>query len=280
MATAVLAGVPIGAGHPVRVMAVINVSPESFYAGSVRADAEALRDAAQCAVGEGADLIDIGAMGTAPYKRTRVPLEEEIRRMTWAVRTAAAAVEVPLSADTTRASVAAAALASGARVINDVTGFRGDAAMADIAATAEGVVLTASPTSADEAAPLLRVRAALRDSLERAGNAGIHSEQIVLDPGIGFFTDEAVSPAVFNCVVLNRLAELADLGHPLLVGVSRKSFVGKISGRSDPAERLWGSLAATAIAVYNGAAVIRTHDVGATRDAIRMAEAIRAATGD
>src|SRR5262249_26770451 len=153
-------------------------------------------------------------------------------------------------------------------------------AMADIAAMGDGVVIAASQTGRSIGAPLAVVRELLIDSLERAERAGIPREQIVLDPGIGFFTQSSVPATVFNCELLNELESLVELGQPLLVGVSRKSFIGKITGRTDPAERLWGSLAATAIAVYNGAAVIRTHDVAATRDAIRMAEAIRAGNGN
>ncbi len=273
--TAALAGVGIGEGFPVRIMAAINVSPESFYSGSVRHDAAALREAAQQAVEEGADVLDIGAMSTAPYLDNSIPMEEERRRMAAALEVVSAAVDVPIAADTARAPVAAAALASGARIINDVTGLRGDAAMAEIAAQAHGVVLMASPDEEPDVPPLPRIRWLLSDSLQRAARAGIRPEEIVLDPGIGFFTQTGLSPVVFTCVVLHRLRELADLGQPMLVGVSRKSFIGTLTGRADPADRLAGSLGATAVAVYNGAAVIRTHDVGATRDVVRVVEAIR-----
>lgn len=273
----VLAGLPIGGEHPVRLMAAINVSPESFFAGSVRVDDGAVREAAQHAVEEGADIIDIGAKSTAPYLDTAVPLDEEVRRMTRAVRAVAAAVRVPVSADTTRAAVAVAALAAGARIVNDVSGLRGDQAMADIAAQAQGVVLVASPDGAASGAPIEHVRRLLADSLARAQRAGIGLGEIALDPGIGFFTRAGAPATRFTCAVLDQLAALADLGCPLLVGVSRKSFIGRLTGRADPADRAAGSLAAAAIAVYNGAAMIRTHDVAATRDAVRVAEAIRRA---
>ena len=276
MTVADLGGVVVGLGHPVRLMAALNVSPESFYRGSVREDAGALRDAAQQAVAEGADLIDIGAMTTAPYLEGAVSVEEERRRMAWAVEAVAGVIDVPISADTARAAVATAALAAGARIVNDVSGLRGDPAMAAAITHAAGVVLTASPGHGHDRRNALEVvREALRDSLTRAAAAGIPGDRIVIDPGIGFFTREALPPSEFNCVVLDRLASLAELGHPLLVGVSRKAFIGTITGRTAAEERLWGSLAATAIAVYNGAAVIRTHDVAATRDAIRIAAAIR-----
>ena len=271
-----LAGLAIGGDAPVRVMAVLNVSPESFHPGSVSADAGALKDAAQRAVEEGADLIDIGARASAPYRQTEIAPAEEMRRMTWAVEAVAKAVAVPISADTSRAAVAAAALAAGARVINDVTGLRADPAMADLAAQGAGVVLMASPDGAAPLGdPLAEVRRLLADSLARAAAAGIAADEIVLDPGIGFFSSAAQPALEFNLAVLRRLAELDALGRPLLVGVSRKRFIGGLTGRDDPAERLPGSLAATAAAVLRGAAVIRTHDVAATRDAVRVAEALR-----
>ncbi|MEO8602898.1 MAG: dihydropteroate synthase [bacterium] len=275
---ATLAGVEIGGDAAVRLMAVLNVSPESFYPGSVRGDVVALRDWAQRAVAEGADLIDAGARSTAPYGTVAVDVEEEVRRMSWAVDALVRAVAVPVSADTTRAAVVAAALASGARLVNDVSGLRGDAAMADLAAQAEGVVLMAAPDGGPDAAPLLLVRRALADSLRRARAAGIGDAEIVLDPGIGFFTASAVPSTAFNVAVLRDLSGLADLGRPLLVGVSRKRFIGDLTGRNPVDERLAGALAATAIAVANGAAIIRTHDVAATRDAIRVAAALRSAS--
>lgn len=271
-----LAGVRVGAGQPVRIMAVLNVSPESFYSGSVRGDAGALHAAAQRAVDDGAHFVDVGAMSTAPYRDGEVPLAEEIRRMTWALGVLAKAVSVPLSADTKRAAVAAAALASGARIINDVTGFRGDAAMADVAAMAEGAVLVASePCAAGWVDPLELVRSLWRESLLLAERSGIAADSVVLDPGIGFFTRQAVPADRLNCLLLDRLGELGDVGRPILAGISRKAFVGRLTGREDPSDRLAGSLGAAAIAVYNGAAVVRTHDVAATRDAVRIAEAIR-----
>jgi dihydropteroate synthase len=257
-------------------MAVINVSPESFYAASVRRDRGALRAAAEAAVEGGADFIDVGAMSTAPYLNTEISAAEERRRLTWALEIVAAAVSVPLSADTTRAEVARAALASGARIINDVTGLRGDPAMAAVAAEAEGLVVVASRRERGHAATVGTVLALLRASLERAARAGVPPGRIVVDPGIGFFPGSRPAPEVFNCRLLACLDSLATLGRPVLVGVSRKSFIGRLTGRTDPAERLPGSLAATAIAVFNGAAVIRTHDPAATRDAVRVAEAIAA----
>jgi len=275
-----LAGVAVGADFPVRLLAVVNVSPESFYPGSVRSDAVALRDMAQRFVAEGADWIDIGAMSTAPYLDAYVAEDEEVRRLAWATEVVRAAVSIPLSADTSRAAAARAALAAGASILNDVRGLAADPAMAAVAALAQGVILTASQDEGTTVPPLRRVRRCLEAALARADAAAIERAKIVLDPGVGFFPRAGVSATRFNCVVLQRLGELADLDLPLLVGVSRKSFLGELSGRTEPIDRLPASLAATAIAVYNGAAAIRTHDVAATRDAVRVAAALRAAAAD
>jgi dihydropteroate synthase len=255
-------------------MAAINVGAESFYAGSIHADAAALRAASQRAAADGADMIDLGARSTAPYRRVEVAPDEERARLVWAIEVVRSAVALPISADTTRARVAAAALRTGARIVNDVSGLCDDPSMADVAAGAEGVVLVAGPRPGVTSASLAEVHDALRESIGRARAAGIDAGAIVLDPGIGFFPAATGSSTAFNCAVLRDLAQLDGLGYPLLVGVSRKRFIGELTGRSDPADRLAGSLAATAIAVLHGAAVIRTHDVAATRDAIRVAEAL------
>lgn len=274
-----LAGVAIGDQQPTRIAGVINVSPESFFAGSVRLEAEELAERARAMVAEGADFLDVGARSTAPYRDADVGEEEERRRMEWAVGVIARAVEVPISADTQRAAVAAAALAAGARLVNDTSGLAADPAMAGVAAMGEGVILMANESGPSDLPPIDLCRGLLGRCLERAARAGIAAERIVLDPGVGFFRQARLAWHEFDLALLHDLARLRDLGRPLLVGVSRKSFLGALTGRREAAERLPGSLAATAIAVYNGAGVIRTHDVAATRDAARVAEATRRAGG-
>jgi dihydropteroate synthase len=275
---ATLAGVDVGDGFPVRIVGAINVSPESFYVGSVARGRRALQQRAARMVAEGADLLDVGAMSTAPYVHGAIGADEEVRRMVAAIRAVREVVDVPISADTQRAHVAAAALEAGASVINDISGLRFDPAMGEIARAAKGMILMASEPSPSRQAAVAMITTLLRKCLVRARRAGIPHARIVLDPGIGFFRQAAVPWHILDCRVLDQLSQLRRLGSPLLVGVSRKSFIGKLTGRSHPDERLFGSLAATAIAVYNGAAVIRTHDVAATVDVVRMAEAIRTAS--
>jgi len=276
MATRTLAGVEIGGTAPVRLMAVLNVSPESFYRGSVSLDAAAIRRRARRFVDEGADFIDVGAMSTAPYLETHIDEEDETRRMVAAVEAVVDAVDVPVSADTSRPGVALAALRSGAQILNDVAGLR-DPGMVEAAAQAGGVVLMAAPGSASpppDGDPVDYVSADLRAAIGRARAGGVAAERIVVDPGLGFYTRTSWSSVEFNTAVLRNLGALRALGYPMLVGISRKSFIGKITGRDDPADRLAGSLAATAIAVLNGAAIVRTHDVAATRDAVLVARAL------
>ncbi len=271
-----LAGVEVGDEFPVRLVGVLNVSPESFYSGSVAVGRRALQKQAVRMVEEGAEILDVGAMSTAPYLRGAIEEREEVRRMTAAVAAVREVVRVPVSVDTQRSRVAAAALEAGAAIINDVSGLRHDAAMAAVARQARGLVLMAAEHGPSTARPLSMIVMLLRQALRRAQRARIASRQIVLDPGIGFFRNAAVPWHELDCIVLAELARLRRLGHPLLVGVSRKSFIGRLTQRADAGERLAGSLSAAALAVYNGAALLRTHDVAATRDAVRVAQAVRA----
>ena len=271
-----LAGLDVGDGFPVRLMGAINVSPESFYQGSVAEREDSLRRKAEQMVAEGADALDIGAMSTAPYLATEIPENEEIQRLTWAISVIRKVTTVPISADTTRSRVALAALDAGADVINDVSGLRHDPGMAEVVARrAHGVILMASEREPDARDAIGTVKSLLEESLHVIWKAGVPEHRVVIDPGIGFFRKAAIPWHVWDCEVLWKLGDLRSLEHPVLVGLSRKSFIGHILGRPDPADRLAGSLAATAIAVVNGAHLIRTHDVGPTREAVRMAEALR-----
>jgi dihydropteroate synthase len=268
--------VEVGDGFPVRLVGAINVSPESFYQGSVAATEDSVKQQAERMAAEGADLLDIGAMSTAPYLPTEIPEAEEIQRVTWAIGIVRGVASLPLSVDTTRSRVALAALDAGADVINDVSGLRRDPGMGEIVAKrARGVILMASETAPEARDPIETVRGFLEESLQIVWRVGVPEHRIVVDPGIGFFRKAALPWYDWDCEVLRRLGELKTLDRPLLVGVSRKSFIGQLLGQADPAERLAGSLAATAVAVVNGAHMIRTHDVGPSREVVRVAEALR-----
>jgi dihydropteroate synthase len=276
---ATVAGVSVGDGLDVAVVGALNVSPESFYSGSVVTDADRLLRAAEAMAQAGAAWLDVGAMSTAPYLAARIPETQEADRLQWAVGLLTAKLDLPISADTSRALAARAALESGARMLNDVTGLAADPALARLAADAgAGLVLMAHPAAVPAPAePVPTVLAALAGSLARARAAGVPDERILVDPGIGFFRGGGIAWPEWDCRVLAALPALRSLGRPLYVGVSRKSFIGAVSGVPDPADRLPGTLAATAAAILGGAHVIRAHDVAETRQAARIAQAIRRA---
>ena len=278
---ALFAGVRVGGDAPVTIMGALNVSPESFYGGSVHRDRDALVRAGESMARAGAAILDVGARSTAPYLETAVDDAEEADRLAAAVHALVGKVALPVSADTARPAAARAALDAGASAINDVTALSDPAVARLIAQRGVSALLMASPVApagaAENGNPVACVTGILRGALDRARAAAIADEHIVLDPGVGFFRDAALPWDVWDTTVLGRLEAIVALGRPLCVGVSRKSFLGAITGHADPAQRLPASLAATAVAVMHGAAVIRTHDVAETRDAVRVAERLAAA---
>lgn len=267
----------MGDGLDVAVVGALNVSPESFYSGSVVTDGDRLLRAAEAMAEAGAAWLDVGAMSTAPYLAARIPETQEADRLQWAMGLLTAKLDLPISADTSRALAARAALESGARMLNDVTGLAADPALARLAADAGvGLVVMAHPSAVPAPAePVPTVLAALAGALARARAAGVPDDRILVDPGIGFFRGGGIAWPEWDCRVLAALPALRSLGRPLYVGVSRKSFIGVLAGRPDPADRLPGTLAATAAAVLGGAHVIRAHDVAETAQAVRIAQAIR-----
>ncbi|HDZ36300.1 MAG TPA: dihydropteroate synthase [Thermococcus sp.] len=257
-----------------QVMGVINVSPESFYKGSVRNDEERLIETAVRMVEDGAAFIDIGAKSTAPYLETQIPVEEEVKRAIWAVKAIRDHVDVPISIDTTSAKVAEEALKAGADVINDVTGLKGDPMMAEVAGEYGAPVIVCAHGEVREFSdPVHTVVNLLQESIVIAEKHGV--EEMAIDPAIGFLRPEWPPWYEWDSKVLANLNMLKIFGRPILIGVSRKSFIGAITDRKDPSERLPGSLAATAVAVFNGANIIRTHDVRETLDAVKMAAFMR-----
>ena len=255
------------------VMGVLNVTPDSFSDGGRFVDPDAAIDQARRLVAEGADLIDIGAESTRPYGgATPVPASEELRRLR-PVLPAVVALGLPVSVDTMKAEVAEWALELGATIVNDVWGLQRDPDMAPIVAAHHALtIIMHNRTQVDPAIDIMvDIEAFFRRSLEIAGKAGVSRDRIVLDPGIGFGKTAAQS-----LTVLARLGRLSAFGLPLLVGASRKRFIDHVSP-SAPHERLGGSLAAHLVAIANGAAIIRTHDVAPTVQALKVAQAIRSA---
>ena len=282
MNRATVAGVSVGDGLEVAVVGALNVSPESFYSGSVVTDADRLLHAAHRMAEAGAAWLDVGAMSTAPYLEARIPEAQEADRLHWAVGLLTSKLDLPVCADTSRGLPARAAIDGGARLLNDVSGLAADPEVARLAADAGvGLIVMASPATSVRRGgdPVATVHAALASSLARARVAGVPDDRLLVDPGIGFFRDEAIPWTEWDCRVLAGLPALRDLGRPLYVGVSRKSFIGALADAPDAADRLPGSLAATAAAVLGGAHVIRAHDVAETVQAVRVAQAISRARG-
>jgi dihydropteroate synthase len=260
----------LAAGRPI-VMGILNVTPDSFSDGGRFIDPEAAIAHARRMVTEGAQIIDIGAESTRPYgTATPVSLTEEVRRLE-PVLTAVAALGVPVSIDTMKAQVAAAALEAGASMVNDVWGLQRDPDMAGVVARhGVPVIIMHNRDTADPAIDIMADMAAFfTRSLDLAARVGIARERIVLDPGIGFGKTPEQS-----LTALARLDQLNAFGLPLLVGASRKRFIDKVSP-APPDRRLGGSLAAHLLAVAEGARIIRAHDVGETVQALRVATAIR-----
>jgi dihydropteroate synthase len=257
-------------GRPL-IMGILNVTPDSFSDGGQFIDPASAVDQARRMVAQGADILDIGAESTRPYGgAVAVPMEEEIERLA-PVLPAAARLGAPISIDTMKATVAAWALASGAAIINDVWGLQRDCGMARVAAERSAPVIIMH--NREHADPSLDIMAEIATffarSLEIAASAGLTRQNVVLDPGIGFGKTPEQSLAA-----IARLRELQAFGLPLLVGASRKRFIAKVSP-APPDQRLGGSIAAHLLAVANGAAIIRTHDVAETIQALRVAAAIK-----
>jgi dihydropteroate synthase len=268
-------------GRRTLVMGVLNVTPDSFSDGGMYADVDAAVEHARAMVAEGADLLDIGGESTRPATfadRSPLPPEEEIRRVVPVItRLAAEFPSVPISIDTYKADVAEAALDAGARLINDIGGLAFDPGMAALAAHRGAPVIIMHlpgkprdiPADPHYGEIIADLSAFFRAQIAHARAAGIPDEHILLDPGIGFG-----KTAAHNLEILRRLPELKALGYPLVVGSSRKRFIGKVLGIDDPRDRLEGTAATVAIAIAGGADIVRVHDVRAMVRVARMSDAI------
>ncbi len=262
-------------GTPV-IMGILNVTPDSFSDGGAFLAPAAAREQAARMLAEGADIIDIGAESTRPGS-LRVPPREQLARLA-EVLPAVAAAGATVSIDTTSAQVAEFALRAGARIVNDISAGRDDPDMlALLAAHSAPLVLMHmlgqpgtmqdDPRYADVVA---EVREFLRERMDAAVAAGVRRENIIVDPGIGFGKTTG-----HNLALLAGLGELAALDRPILIGASRKRFIGDLTGRQTPADRLHGSLAASLDAFRRGATIFRVHDVAPLRASLTVAAAIR-----
>ena len=260
--------------HPL-IMGIVNVTPDSFFDGGRFYDPQQAVAHAVQLVEEGADLLDIGAESTRPGALP-VDEEEEHRRLIPVVAAVAKAVSVPISVDTSKAAVARAAIDAGAVMINDVTALRGDTTMVEVVAkTGAGLVLMhmqgtpesmqRSPHYEDVIEDITRF---LAERARFAMDRGVAHERIVLDPGIGFG-----KTLTHNVDLLANLHAFLQLGFPLLVGPSRKGFIGQLT-RQSPEGRAWGTAGVVALAVEQGANILRVHDVAPMKDVVTVADAI------
>jgi dihydropteroate synthase len=282
-----LTGLPPGPGYLLgsrcrieldrpRVMGVLNVTPDSFSDGGRFLPVDAALARARQMVLEGADLIDIGGESTRPGA-PEVSERQELDRVLPVVEALQRELPIPLSIDTTKSAVAAAAVAAGAMFVNDVSGLGFDQAMAaTVAATGAGLFIMhtrgrpATMQADTRYADLIgEVREGLGRSVATAVAAGVAPERIAIDPGIGFGKDVAGNLELLRC-----LTEFAGLGRPILLGTSRKSFIGRVLGQEDPLARQSGTLATVALGVAAGARLFRVHEVGPAREAALMAWAV------
>jgi len=255
-------------GKRTYVMGIVNVTPDSFSGDGLSYDNEAALEQALRFQADGADIIDVGGESTRPGSMP-VDADEELRRVIPVIRLLASRLDIPVSVDTYKYGVAREALAAGAAMINDVWGLKQDPALAALAAR-EGVpiVLMHNQKGTNYADLVPEVLASLRTSLAQALESGVPSENVILDPGLGFGKE-----AEHNLEVLRRLEEFKALNLPILVGTSRKSTIGLVLDLPVE-ERLEGTAATVALAIANGADIVRVHDVKTMTRVARMSDAI------
>ncbi len=263
-------------GERTLVMGILNITPDSFSDGGLFQDPDAAVARALEIERAGADLIDIGGESTRPGSEG-VSTDEELRRVLPVLKKLRGRLKIPISIDTSKSQVAEAAADVGAEILNDVTGLRVDPRLAEVARRSKLPLILmhmrGEPRTMQKgpfARNILRdVTAALRRSLGVARRAGVPKSQIVLDPGLGFGKSVAQSYEL-----LARLPEIARLGFPLLVGASRKSFIGRVLGNAPQNERVWGTAATVAAAILGGAHMVRVHDVAEMVQVARVADAV------
>lgn len=262
-------------GRRTRLMGILNITPDSFsHDGLYRRSPAEIVEQAQQMADEGADIIDVGGESSRPYSRA-VTLNEELKRVVPVIRALAKKLRVPISVDTRKPEVARQALDNGAAIVNDISGLR-DGRMAKIVAKYKSGVVIMHMLGNPKTMQINPAYKSLVDDIithlaagmAKAQAAGVEASRIIIDPGIGFG-----KTLEQNLEILNKLNEFRVLGKPILVGASRKSFLGKILD-AGPGERICGTLAACVLAAKNGASLLRVHDVKAVKDAIKVTDAI------
>ena len=278
-----IGNVRVGGKNPVRLMGILNTSPESFYKKSINTTKTHIKNAVIQMEDEGVDFIDVGGMSTAPYLSTFVSEKIESQRIVHAIKIIQNISNIPISVDTCRASVANNALEEGADIINDISGLKFENKMLKVIEKYQpSLVLCAFSKKLVTGNQLIKTKELLKQSLFMAKSVGISPKKIVFDPAIGFFRKKGNGPFFTkinsdwlerDLLILKNL-KLIKMNQPLLVSVSNKSFIGKLLKKDNPKDRLFGSVAAEAIAVLNGADIIRTHNVLETKQAVEIAQSL------
>ena len=275
-----LGNVGIGGKNPVRIMGILNTSPESFYKKSVYTTKNHIKNTVKQMENEGADIIDVGGMSTAPYLSTIISEKTESKRILNAIKIIQNTTNIPISVDTCRAKVAKTALENGVEIINDISGLKYDVEMKDVISKfMPSLILCAYDSKVVLGNHVSATKKLLKESLKIASNSHISSKNIVLDPAIGFFRKTGRGPFFTkiksdwierDLTIIKNLNSIKQ-NFPILISVSNKSFIGNILKKENPADRIYGSIAAEVISVINGADIIRTHNVEATKNAITIA---------
>jgi len=269
----------VGIKNKPTIMGIINVSPESFYKNSVKTTKSKISQTVKQMESDGAQIIDIGGMSTAPYLKTTVSEKQESNRITKAIKIIQNVSNIPISVDTCRANVAKDALENGVEIINDVSGLKYDKNMPKtIEKFQPSLILCAYSKKIVSSRHVIETKRLLQESIKIAKSINISKNKIVVDPAIGFFRNSGTgfpftktksNWAERDVTVLQHLSSIKN-GFPLLVSVSNKSFLGKLTGKEDPRDRLYASLAAELLSLTKGADILRTHNVSATKDILSI----------
>ena len=276
-----LANISVGGRNPVRIMGILNTSPESFYKKSINTTRMKIRNTVIQMENDGADFIDVGGMSTAPYLSTNVSEKIESARILNAVKIIQDSTNLPISVDTCRSSVAKNALENDVEIINDISGLKYDKKMKDVISKFQpSVILCAYDSKTISGVTMVNTtKRLLADSLKIVKKSNISDKKIILDPAIGFFrktgkgkffTKIKTDWIKRDLSVIKNLNSI-KMNYPILISVSNKSIIGNLLEKENPSDRLFGSITAEAICVFNGANIIRTHNVVATKDAITIA---------
>ena len=275
-----IAKISVGGRNPVRIMGILNTSPESFYKKSISTSRMKIKNTVIQMENDGADFIDVGGMSTAPYLFTNVSEKIESDRIVNAIKIIQDCTNLPISVDTCRSSVAKIALEHDVEIINDISGLKYDEKMKDVISKFQpSVILCAYDSKTISRGTINSTKKLLADSLKIIKKSNISDKKIVLDPAIGFFrktgkgkffTKIKTDWVERDLSIIKNLNSI-KMNYPILISVSNKSLIGNLLEKENPSDRLFGSITAEAICVLNGADLIRTHNVLATKDAITIA---------